>query len=890
MSSSLDPHGSTEESSSSREGGAAAAAAGDLIDATQINDADVLLGRGGKSHPGNSAFRQVVAEHARAYSQAKRAQKTALSRQLIGEVASRGGRFLVAVKDSKVPRGNRGGEQPSASVDPAQPQWKVATCWKVASDKEAMEKAKQSLRDTAAKDASAKSGDSSSSATPVKQGKKTAQGTTTKGQIGAQKQQKQNRNQPHHSPPRNREIVQTSVVYDEAPGFVTTTATTTTTTITTKTTHTTMTVPEAPSFQPAVRDFGEIVTLLSDEEDGNVEQSLEKCLGGGDISVNLSAAAEELLQLSPTPLPFSSTADPPPIPAVAAATAGSVSLEGLRAAAPHALVRATLPFPTTNTAVSPVDSLTPTCSGPGATTSSISPVGNIAMPTLLPQQQAGHLVLPNAGQGRRRTVQPAKSRTIATGRIANDDEDLQKILGWFREDSEAEDAAASSRTDASESCAGGSSGYYSESSSASISSPSVSQPPQMANACGYTTSPGSDSSPSGGQVRNNTTSISFPPLQPIAEGVAMPLPPGGSAANSASAGIVPVGVAPFTVGAPGFSLPLDAVIPQDFSNMAPNNASTQMTGNGMPASFVPDHQQQQPIVNTDFVQQPLFQQQLHQHRQPVETHQALPAFGEQPSFQGLQQQQRANPNTTGVQQGAPKRARYEDPAPITDRLAPLYDWGTELDEVTQNYLEYSLPVTLPALSWLLGYSRVGIWFCILTVVFHILESALTNFGPRTRSLRFPFAPIAPVTHMFIDCGLIWGHSLVYALFPRHFGPHPYILSFCIWCTLPYYVASSYKTYVYKVRREKIMGSKHNNGEKEVGGEEITRSAGVEVLSSDESSSTNSSYSSSDDHVPYLIEEKEALNASSRSRNKSSASDYAHVRYGRKVVLVKWKEE
>ena len=87
-----------------------------------------------------------------------------------------------------------------------------------------------------------------------------------------------------------------------------------------------------------------------------------------------------------------------------------------------------------------------------------------------------------------------------------------------------------------------------------------------------------------------------------------------------------------------------------------------------------------------------------------------------------------------------------------------------------------------------------------------------------------------------------------------------------------------------------MASKHNNGEKEVGGEEITWSAGVEVLSSDESSSTNSSYSSSDDHVPYLIEEKEALNASSRSRNKSSASDYAHVRYGRKVVLVKWKEE
>ena len=139
-----------------------------------------------------------------------------------------------------------------------------------------------------------------------------------------------------------------------------------------------------------------------------------------------------------------------------------------------------------------------------------------------------------------------------------------------------------------------------------------------------------------------------------------------------------------------------------------------------------------------------------------------------------------------------------------DRFANLCEqMGTELDEVTQNCLEYSLPVTLPALSWLLGYSRAGVWFCIATVIFHTLESALTNFGPQTVGFRCNFAPVSPVKHMIIDCVIILSHSISYVLFPNHFGKHPYVLSFCIICTLPYYVASSYKTHLHKTRREQM---------------------------------------------------------------------------------------
>ena len=446
------------------------------------------------------------------------------------------------------------------------------------------------------------------------------------------------------------------------------------------------------------------------------------------------------------------------------------------------------------------------------------------------------------GSGSRASAKPIKSRTIATGRIANDDEDLQKILGWFREDEKAESPGISSAT---------------------------------------------DDSPAGGQMHNGGVDLSFPHLQSIAEGMAMPLSSTGIPTNNLSPGAMPLGVAPYETGAPLPPVPQDTLTPEELSMVAPNNS----IGNGMPASFA-SNQQQQPILNGGFIQQQLFQQQ-----QPMNMNQSLPAFDEQPNLQSFQRHQRANPNTTGVQQGAPKRARYEEPAPTTDRLAPLYEWGTELDEVTQNCLEYSLPVTLPALSWLLGYSRAGIWFCVLTVVFHTLESAITNFGPRTQSFRFPFAPLDPVTHMLIDCGIIWGHSLIYALFPHHFGPHPYILSFCIWCTLPYYVASSYKTHVYRVRREELMASNESDDhKKEVGDETTIGIAGAEVLSSDESSSTTTSSSRSSEAedfrhtMPHLIEENEAPERSKCKPSPSSSHlEYAHVRYGRKVVLVKWKE-
>lgn len=94
----------------------------------------------------------------------------------------------------------------------------------------------------------------------------------------------------------------------------------------------------------------------------------------------------------------------------------------------------------------------------------------------------------------------------------------------------------------------------------------------------------------------------------------------------------------------------------------------------------------------------------------------------------------------------------------------------------------------------------------------------------------------------------------------------------------------------------MASNESDDCKKEVGDETTIGSAGAEVLSSDESSSTTSSSRSSEAedlrhacNMPHLIEEDDAPEISRGKQSSSSPFEYAHVRYGREVVLVKWKE-
>ena len=76
--------------------------AGLILAASEITRDDVLFGRGCSQSPGNVAFRQLIAEKGDDYRSTKRDMKNAFAERLVDEIASRGGRFLVPVKEGEL--------------------------------------------------------------------------------------------------------------------------------------------------------------------------------------------------------------------------------------------------------------------------------------------------------------------------------------------------------------------------------------------------------------------------------------------------------------------------------------------------------------------------------------------------------------------------------------------------------------------------------------------------------------------------------------------------------------------------------------------------------------------------------------------------------------------
>lgn len=92
------------------------------------SDNDIVLGRGhgANRHPGNRYFRHLVKKRKAIYQlAAKRVEKTKISSDLVNEVYSYGGRFLLLVEDKKTHK----------------------PCWVVASNAVARSKTSQALRE-----------------------------------------------------------------------------------------------------------------------------------------------------------------------------------------------------------------------------------------------------------------------------------------------------------------------------------------------------------------------------------------------------------------------------------------------------------------------------------------------------------------------------------------------------------------------------------------------------------------------------------------------------------------------------------------------------------------------------------------------------------------------
>lgn len=95
-----------------------------MIDQNEIQDDDVLFGRGGatNNHIGNKRFRALVSEHQPVYLAAKKRDKSSIARTIVKIIRERGGRFLKKVDDN-------------------------GTKWEEVGDKKAGEKTSQALRE-----------------------------------------------------------------------------------------------------------------------------------------------------------------------------------------------------------------------------------------------------------------------------------------------------------------------------------------------------------------------------------------------------------------------------------------------------------------------------------------------------------------------------------------------------------------------------------------------------------------------------------------------------------------------------------------------------------------------------------------------------------------------
>ncbi|OEU08006.1 hypothetical protein FRACYDRAFT_271819 [Fragilariopsis cylindrus CCMP1102] len=95
-----------------------------MISNKEINPNDVLCGRGGltNSHMGNQSFRGVVAEYQLVYLTARKSEKKGIAQKIVARIKENGGQFL----------------QRSANNSDA---------WSISSDKRAVEKTSQALRE-----------------------------------------------------------------------------------------------------------------------------------------------------------------------------------------------------------------------------------------------------------------------------------------------------------------------------------------------------------------------------------------------------------------------------------------------------------------------------------------------------------------------------------------------------------------------------------------------------------------------------------------------------------------------------------------------------------------------------------------------------------------------
>jgi hypothetical protein len=160
-----------------------------------------------------------------------------------------------------------------------------------------------------------------------------------------------------------------------------------------------------------------------------------------------------------------------------------------------------------------------------------------------------------------------------------------------------------------------------------------------------------------------------------------------------------------------------------------------------------------------------------------------------------------------TQEESATAAKETEQTQLSDRLEPFYGWAPAADERLRAGIEYSIPLILPTLAYLLQYSSYAWSYCFVLPVFHTLETMLTDFGPKATGLHLKWTPITPLMHLSIDLCLFHPFCMAMFVWPDIFGPTVYFQAFALLAVEYVYWACAYKDVVVRRREAELANAK-----------------------------------------------------------------------------------
>jgi len=155
--------------------------------------------------------------------------------------------------------------------------------------------------------------------------------------------------------------------------------------------------------------------------------------------------------------------------------------------------------------------------------------------------------------------------------------------------------------------------------------------------------------------------------------------------------------------------------------------------------------------------------------------------------------------------GETRNKRRRMVSPTASQL--YYNNILSITETQQTIVEYTSPASLTPVLYFMGYTPFAIKWVMCMFVLHTLQTAVSTFGPDTKSFRVK-SWITPLHHSLMDT-YIWNQSMItlMLLYPEWFGDSAYELAcFFTVAQQQFYLAVSLKAHILR-NEDKIHPSR-----------------------------------------------------------------------------------